>query len=56
MKPQRRDYAEYGECDCEAFQEDLEAWGEAKYEQMRDEQMERGIEDEREELEDLPGK
>jgi len=40
-KPNRRDYTEYGVCDCEAFEDDLDAWGDAEYERLKDEKMER---------------
>ena len=54
MKPNRRDYTEHGECDCEKFEEDMDAWGDAEYERLKDEKMEKEIEDESNNTKDAP--
>jgi len=47
MKPNCRDYRdENGECDREALGEALDDWGEAKFEQQRDREMEELISEE----------
>ena len=47
MKPNRRDFTEHGEFDSDAFEEATADYGDHKYEQMKDERMEKSIEDER---------
>lgn len=44
MKPRRSEYTDLdGQCDCEAYSDALEAHGEAKFEQARDQKMEESI-------------